>query len=274
MKFVFLLAVFGGCLLSACTTIPTSREKHISANSINYSFRKGEGPVIVFQSGLGDGKEVWDKTLKHLPTSAAVFSYDRPGYGKSPAAQGSRDPCTISRELHTLLQAVKVPPPYILVGHSLGGLQQFCYASLFPDEVAGLVLLDPTHPNHWNDMRKDAKSQANLIRGLKYVAFTPTMRQEFDGQNQCLTTLNIETGKKIPATLLFSGKFQIIEKGAFEAMLKKLRKEWEHLLVNTTHREIADSGHYIQKDAPETVAAAVKEMMANYTNKTLLQTSP
>ena len=273
MKIAYLIALLASCALSACTAVPTSAMKDIASNTIAYYFREGQSPTIVFQSGLGDGKNVWGETLKYLPDSASIFLYDRPGYGGSPETSDSRDPCAISRELNELLQAVGVSPPYILVGHSLGGLDQFYYASIFPDQVAGLVLLDPTHPSHWETMQREAKAQANLITGLRNVAFSQVMRQEFDDQTGCLNSLNSEKPNDLPSILLFSGQFQIIEKGSYETMVKKLRKEWRYLLVNSRQSEIANSSHYIQKDAPEEVARAIEKMLADYANNALQRTS-
>jgi pimeloyl-ACP methyl ester carboxylesterase len=263
VKIVYFIALLMLCALSACSTTPTNTKQDVGSNTIAYYFQKGQGPTIVFQSGLGDGKDVWSKTLKYLPDSASIFLYDRPGYGGSPETSDPRDPCTISRELDELLRTVGVSPPYILVGHSLGGLDQFYYASLFPDQVAGLVLLDPTHPNHWESMQSEAKAQASLITGLRNVVFSRVMRHEFDDQIGCLDALDSEGRNDFPSILLFSGKFQMMEIGSFETMVRKLRKEWAYLLVNSRHSEIANSSHYIQKDAPEEVARAIEKLLVD-----------
>src|SRR5574343_1205197 len=111
-------------------------------------------PTVVLQAGLGDGQSAWRPVLPALQQLGPVFAYDRPGYGSAASVDGARDPCTIARELHALLQQQQVAPPYLLVGHSIGGLYQYVYARLYPQEVAGMVLLDPTHTEHWASMQQ------------------------------------------------------------------------------------------------------------------------
>lgn len=246
--------------LAGCAGVPTSARVELDSKSIAYFLRPGPGPAVVFQSGLGDGKSVWQKVINQLPASAPVFAYDRPGYGDSPVASATRDPCTISRELHELLGRAGLAPPYILVGHSLGGLYQYCYARLYPDEVAGLVLLDPTHPHHWEKMKADATVQAALVQSLRMTAFSRVMRQEFDAQTECLDGL--DTGRPLANSvrLLFSGQFRLTEKGAFETMARELREQWLTQFSSARHTEVSGSGHYLQKDAPGAVADAIREL--------------
>jgi len=244
-------------LLSACATVPTSARVAVDSTSIAYYLRPGPAPTVVFQSGLGDGKAVWEQVIRRLPVSVPVFAYDRPGYGDSAVASAERSPCAIARELHELLPRAGLAPPYVLVGHSLGGLYQYCYARLFPQEVAGLVLLDPTHPEHWRTMQGDAAVMATLVKGFRLTLFSRAMRQEFDAQAECLAGLDAGQPLPAPARLLFSGRFRLPEKGAFEDMARKLRTQWVTLFAAAEAREVADAGHYLQKDAPDEVAGAI-----------------
>jgi pimeloyl-ACP methyl ester carboxylesterase len=254
------LAMFG--LLTGCATVPTSARTNVSSKTIAYFLRPGQGPTVVFQSGLGDGKAVWAKVIERMPESASIFAYDRPGYGDSLGAFEARNPCAISRELRELLRSAGLAPPYLLVGHSLGGLYQFCYAKLFPQDVAGLVLLDPTHPNHWARMKNDAVVQAAMIKSLRIAAFSHVMRQEFDDQAGCIDELDMSMPLALPAMLLFSSQFQLAERGAFEKMARALRDEWLVLFSNGQHSEVRGSGHYIQKEAPDAVVGAIQSVVA------------
>jgi pimeloyl-ACP methyl ester carboxylesterase len=103
------------------------------------------GPTIVFESGLGTaGTHDWARVLPLLPQDLRVIRYDRPGLGGS--ADDGESPTTrhIAAVLHAALAAAGSAPPYILVGHSLGGTRIRMFAGLYPDEVAGLVFVDPT----------------------------------------------------------------------------------------------------------------------------------
>jgi len=106
----------------------------------------GTGPVtVVFEAGLGMDWTSWDEVANDVAARARVFAYSRPGYGASDPTPTPRDPRTIVEELRALLAAEGYAPPYILVGHSMGGGYMELFAKAHPDEVAGVVLVDPRH---------------------------------------------------------------------------------------------------------------------------------
>jgi pimeloyl-ACP methyl ester carboxylesterase len=214
----------------------------------------------VLQSGLGDGKVAWKKVLPALEKLGPVYAYDRAGYGGAARLEGTRDPCTIARELHDQLRKDGVPPPYLLVGHSLGGLYQYVYARLYPEEVAGLVLLDPTHPKHWESMQQEAPGPAALVRTMTAVAPNSATRHEFRDQSVCLDTVDMTRPLTVPVRLLASGKGTPGETQAFKTMLNRLRMDWLRLTGASQVEVIARSGHYLQKDAPAEVVKAIDEV--------------
>lgn len=97
-------------------------------------------PVIVMISGLGDGMATFNTVASDLARSATVIMYDRAGYGGSEAVSGAKDAVAAEAELSSLLSQAGVTGPYILVGHSLGGLFAEYYAAKHPDQVTALVL--------------------------------------------------------------------------------------------------------------------------------------
>jgi pimeloyl-ACP methyl ester carboxylesterase len=102
------------------------------------------GPTVLFESGLGDGAAVWRKVQPQVATFTRTCSYDRAGIGYSESAPAPRDSKRIAEELHTALEGASEKGPYVLVGHSAGGLHARVFAAHYPNEVAGLVLVDPT----------------------------------------------------------------------------------------------------------------------------------
>ena len=108
----------------------------------------GEGsPTVILDSGLGDTYLAWRKVQPELAKFTRVCSYDRAGLGYSESSSQPRTSKVIAAELHALLQAADIAPPYVLVGHSVGGFDVRLYASLYPTEVAGMVLVDASHPD-------------------------------------------------------------------------------------------------------------------------------
>ncbi len=159
----------GGLLLlvclASCVALPPRQVSQIGASRIAWARKGSSGPVVVFQSGLGDGLSPWASVIARLPPTVSAFAYDRPGYGASvPAPTGARDACTIASELRELLKSAGLKPPYLLVGHSLGGLYQYVFARLYREDVAGLLLLDPTHRD-WLSLVPWATSRAVQVTG-------------------------------------------------------------------------------------------------------------
>ena len=92
----------------------------------------------------------WSSLERELARSFRVVSYDRAGLGWSDLGPMPRTADRIATELHTLLERAEIPPPYVLVGHSFGGLTMPLFAARFPEKVAGMVLVDPVVPAEWN----------------------------------------------------------------------------------------------------------------------------
>jgi pimeloyl-ACP methyl ester carboxylesterase len=108
------------------------------------------GPTVVLEAGLMSTVLSWSELHRALAGSFRVVSYDRAGLGWSDLGPMPRTADRIVDELHTLLQRAAIPPPYVLVGHSFGGLTMPLFTARFPDEVAGMVLVDPVVPAEWN----------------------------------------------------------------------------------------------------------------------------
>lgn len=107
---------------------------------------QGRGsPTVVMDSGIGFHSPDWHHIQQNLAEETRICTYDRPGYGWSAPAAGSRTAFDAAYELHELLKRGGERPPYILVGHGYGALTMQFFASLYPTEVTALVLLDPLH---------------------------------------------------------------------------------------------------------------------------------
>jgi len=218
-------------------------------------------PTVVFEAGLGDGESVWRNVRKTIDPQLHTFAYDRPGYGKAAKNDGPRTPCATAQHLHALLRAQNIRPPYVLVGHSMGGLYQYVFARLYPQEVAGLVLVDATHPKHWETMQRDAPSVSSLLKVIQGVAFSSTMQREFREAETCTSTLPT-TPFAFPVRVLAKTKAQEMETPGFREMLKRLNADWLRLTGAQSVQYVRNSGHYIQKEQPDAVVAAIREVVA------------
>jgi pimeloyl-ACP methyl ester carboxylesterase len=251
-----------GLFVAGCASVPTTGSHRTATGALAYALTGAGQPTVVLQSGLGDGRAPWAAVVSKLSATHAVFSYDRPGYGQSSATAEARDPCSVATELHGLLGAAGVAPPYVLVGHSLGGLYQYAFARLYPAEVAALVLLDPTHPTHWRRMQADTPATAGVVSGLRATVFSAAMRREFDDQDKCAERLSSSPPLNKPTRLLVRTRFELVEKGAFENMVHTLERDWVSLTGASRVEPIDGSGHYLQKDQPARVVAVIEAVAA------------
>lgn len=111
----------------------------------------GEGaPAVIFESGLMSTVLSWKDAQREIAKSTLTVCYDRAGLGWSDPGPEPRDANQMVSELHDLLQRVEIAPPYVLVGHSFGGLTTRLFAGRYAEEVAGLVLIDPVVPREWH----------------------------------------------------------------------------------------------------------------------------
>lgn len=129
---------------------PPGRLVDIGTHRLHVLEQGSDGPTVVLEAGLMSTVLSWDKLQCELAQSYRVVSYDRAGLGWSDLGPMPRTSDRIVDELHTLLRRAGAAPPYILVGHSFGGLTVPLFAARFPEETAGMVLVDPVAPKEWN----------------------------------------------------------------------------------------------------------------------------
>ena len=127
----------------------------------------GEGsPTIVLEAGGGYTSVEWSAWIQPgLSDHTRVCAYDRAGMGWSEPSPEPTDATQISGELHVLLQEARGGGPYVLVGHSLGGLYSRVYAERYPEEVAGMVLVDSSHPDQFERLGLESVHTTNRVAG-------------------------------------------------------------------------------------------------------------
>lgn len=139
--------------LAVCSPALSADPPHVAGSvvarlpdgrKLNFRCAGAGGPTVVFESGWGADSGEWVRILPILAPSRRACAYDRAGYGTSDPGPDPRDATAIVRDLHAGLRAARIRGPYVLVGHSAGGLYVRLFAAKYPKEVAGLVLVDPS----------------------------------------------------------------------------------------------------------------------------------
>jgi len=121
------------------------RSVDIGGRSLNI-YCSGDGtPAVIFDSGAGEPGYAWSNIQPEIAKLTRACWFDRAGSGWSDPGPFPRTSAAMSHDLHELLHRAGVPPPYVLVGHSLGGLNARVYNGMYPSDVAGMVLVDAAH---------------------------------------------------------------------------------------------------------------------------------
>jgi pimeloyl-ACP methyl ester carboxylesterase len=226
---------------------------------------EGHGPrAVILESGLGDTLDIWKDIQPRIADGCTLtVAYNRAGYAGSDPANGPRDSQTIVAELRAELKRRNIKPPYVLVGHSLGGLYMQYFARNYPKEVAGLVLVDSTN---WHEgLQKVGGAAANTPwgGGTAIRLYMPLiMRREIND--------SIAAGQQVhespqargfPTIVLSSTRAPTGETPATRALAADMQDEIAADFPEASHVRVADSGHYIQKDQPEVVIDAARRLV-------------
>lgn len=253
---------FALSLLFAFALVASLRLATASA-AVEYTFHDRGGPTVVFESGLGFGMGVWEEIAGKI-ANASTFAYSRPGYGESSAEalpEGKpRAGADFAPLLYAALQEAGASKPYILVGHSVGGLYALAFAKTYPDSVAGIVLVD-ARPKHYRALCEAA--------GLAVCAQAPHenwpahMQAESAGMAETEAQApELEDIAPIPVIAIAATAVPSGEQGAiFREKWSKAQRQMVEAAPNAELVFAADAGHNIHLDQPAVVLAAIAKMI-------------
>jgi len=270
-------------LLGSCSTEepePGERMVDVGTHRLRAVVAGRGTPAVVIDGGIGAGAEEYRDLQSRLAAETTVVAYDRAGYGDSEPGPLPRDSGTEAQELRALLRGLGVPGPYVLVGHSLGGLNVQVYAGRYPDDVAGLVLLDPPplgwlHGEQYADLltmaqqvterwqqaadrgRDAADPQAR--REAQFMRMLASEHSEMPGTSARLAE-EIETFRDIPLQVIASG----VANPAFGADAAGYQGYWieqSRALASKSSRGTfalaGDSTHRLHTEAADLVAESI-----------------
>ncbi len=221
-----------------------------------------KGPVLVLEAGGNSDHTCWSSIVPELSKGAIVITYDRPGYRDSEACSQSRTANRVAEELHQALNKSGIKGPYIIGGWSWGGAFARAFAAMYPTETKGLLLVDPVSKESYYEMALKFPDEFTLLVATRN-ANNEAAQDEFDAMmpamNQASRSDKLYKGK---TELLIAGSLK--EWSASEAPLKKIwiseLQKWSKQQPNV-RAQVVESGHFIQREKPEVVIAAVKRLM-------------
>jgi len=268
-KYCFLLMIF----LSNFPLIvfPQSGSDEIKADLGEFKLHaiiKGEGsPAVIFENALGGTANYWDPIQNELSTFAQIVAYDRAGNGKSEMSPYTRTNSQMAKELHVLLTKLEIPTPYILVGSSYGAFVVRTFTYLYPEDVSGMVLIEPVHEDLLPEMKKSRtekewKEYIGVMDQMAVKATEGSKQEWFQYFNNSDYIRGIEFPDDIPIYVLTSTRFSEREKQMMyreEDIIKKyeLHREWIKDKENITHITTEKSGHNIASGEPELIINSI-----------------
>lgn len=228
----------------------------------------GEGsPAVIFEAGFGAGLASWSTVQNGIAKFARTVSYDRAGIGQSEAGPKPRAAKQIALELHTALQKAGVGPPYILVGHSFGGIYARVFADLYPKEVVGMVLIDPSQEefDEWTKTHKEAQ-RAGADEQLAKT--TGGVRDEAaEVSTSYAQAHSAKTPAGIPVILLTAMKDETMP-ATVRKVWTQIHEDWIAKVPGGKHVVVENSGHFIQAEQPQVVIDAIKQAVERANRKT------
>lgn len=276
LLFFLCAGVFAQCAIAQRATndtrVSSSFEERVDVGGrrlyILCTGRNVEGsPTVVLEAGLGDSSSVWNRVQPEVAKFTRVCSYDRAGLGGSEPAPVPRTIETLVADLHTLLTNAKVSSPYVLVGHSLGGLLTRLYASRYPNEIAGMVLVDSAHEDEPD--RGLAILPLEMVKQLKPEDFVIRHPRESVDHCSIRALMNAANWRSsIPLVVLTQGRPYRPNDYPTPSLAQKfymLHLEMQKDLVRRSPRGkqvIAEkSGHNIHHDQPELVIDSIRKVV-------------
>ena len=243
--------------------LPAGRRVTIGERSMYLDCRGSDSPTVVLESGMGSGAGAWSPVLDDLAALTRTCAYDRAGLGSSDR-RGTHTLEDAATDLATLLAVAGERPPYVLVGHSLGGDYARAFASTFRDRVVGLALLDTFSPDlqvRWihpllGDLRPEYEREVAALRDL----VTRVESLDWVASEARLATGRIDG---LPVEVLVAPRYEPrLDEATNAAIATAWRQAYDSLSPGRVGYEIAwGSGHLIPVDRPDLVVEAIRRLV-------------
>ncbi len=260
----------GSAALDALVDVGGGRKLHINCTGTSLSGI----PTVVLESGAGNDSSVWNRVQPEVSKFTRVCSYDRAGLGTSDPVPAPRTIVAVTEDLHTLLLNSKVNGPYILVGHSLGGILVRLYASYYPAEVAGMVLVDSSHEDEPDRgiALIPRETLKEILRQSKPSDLVPQVPERIDTCSIRALMNALNWHSDIPLIVLTQGRPYGPDMVAVPSIAPKayqlhlaLQRDLMRRSPRARQMIAKKSGHMIHQDEPELIIDAIRQVVKDKT---------
>lgn len=250
---------------------------HLHGRDVRYAC-EGEGtPAVVIDQGQGLSIERsfersspigWARVFKEVQRSTRIVMHDRAGLGSSDPAPGPRTSVEMVEDLRAVLTAARARPPYVLVGHSVGGFNVRLFAGKYPEEVAGMVLVDSSHPDQLTRIAgilpAEAPDEAMLLKLLRRGPDAALATEAIDFKACADQARAIKTIGAKPLVVISQSPNALGPPGIPLSTWEKIRITWGGLQTDLlglsvvgTHLIATHAGHQVQFEEPDLVINAI-----------------
>jgi pimeloyl-ACP methyl ester carboxylesterase len=282
------------------TFLPPGRVVDIGRRRMHMLAMGSGSPAVVIVPALGANVLEWVRVLRAAAAETTVCAYDRAGFGWSDPQRGTVTVDAMADDLHALLTAADIAPPYIIAGHSLGGVVARRFQSRYPGDVAGMLLIDSSHEDQarrlgnngtWAGLKRAARRQLRIL-GVRRIAVRLGLAGGFDAASLAWETVPEYTGAAkaislstnqrraavremlllarpqgqppdlgdLPLTVLSAGSARRRTWPTWPAWCR-LQDELAALSSRSAHMCAVNADHNVHLDDPSVVAQAIQDLV-------------
>jgi pimeloyl-ACP methyl ester carboxylesterase len=245
--------VFSALALFLPTRSQPFRRVAIDGRTTRMLVAGGGESTVVFENGLGPSLEMWGKVQPRVSRFARTVTYDRAGVGLSEKAAAPGDGRHIAAELRRALRVAGVPPPYVLVGASFGGLYVRIFAGMYPEDVSGIVLVDPTHnaKGFERSIRPEIKVLAETVKQARASPIPPHVP---------LVLIDAISSPDVPFATSAIRQLRAQQRPEIEAE-SRAYKQWLDSIPGVRLVITDQSGHNVAIEQPELVVETIRQVV-------------
>ena len=239
-----------------------------------FKYSGTKGPTLILETGLG--AESAELIYIHEKLGHGVFSYDRAGRGASALTTFPRDAEMMATDLFNLLQTNKIPGPYVVLGHSFGGLVARVFTRKYLTEVIGLILVESMHSQQFERIGplfpEPAEQEPAILTGMRKFwnqgwKTTESTAEHIDFAKCFVQDTPLPFFENLPVCVITAGSFlhwpfvPEENKNKMQEAWMDMQNSFASISTDLQFEHIAESGHFIQRDCPDVLVQKISEFI-------------
>jgi pimeloyl-ACP methyl ester carboxylesterase len=291
---IFIISILISSNAFSQTRFITIDDADVRINTIGFENRAEGQPVVVFENGHGESIKSWNKIIDSVSKICPIVLYDRAGTRESKPDNKIPSLKYNSKKLKKILETLDIKPPYLLVGHSLGGIYIRGFANYYPDDLAGLIFIDPADftqklmdfeaPYREIGVTEGYIDSMMIAKFGNVITIDSSRNIRVQQESEMLRKLRTSDFKElnekdlppIPIHFIVGGRFSVPpqfrskdydQESLFRARTKHWIENWTNVVTKSPYGRLfysSKAGHYVQYDDPELILLSIKLAMEDY----------